>query len=1036
EDSAPSALLTQQKLAASLPAAGAVRLSLDALPPADPADTNPDPQALGLTPAHLAYVIYTSGSTGRPKGVMIEHRGLTNLVTGQIAAFRIEPDSRLLQFASFSFDASISEVATALCRGATLCLAAREDLMPGEPLRRTLAAHAITHVTLPPVVLAAMQPGDAPASLSTLVAAGETCPPSVAEAWSPGRRFLNAYGPTEATVCATLYEYDPRHPGLLPIGKPFANTRIYILDAHGEPVPIGVAGEIFIGGVGLARGYRNLPGLSAESFVPHPFDPRPDARLYRTGDLGRWRADGHVEYLGRNDTQVKLRGFRIETGEIEAQLRRHPQVKDAAVIARDDGGDRHLVAYVVPQAKVELWPSVSEYYVYDALLYHSMASHASRNRCYAQAFARHLPGKVVVEIGPGPHAVLARMAIAAGARKVYAIELLEHSYLAAQETVRGLGLDDRIILMHGDATRVELPEPADYCISEIIGNIAGSEGSAVIIENARRFLRDPSCMLPQRSLTRLAAVSLTEELFDYGFDATPAHYVDEIFRAAGHPFDLRLCIKGLPQAAILSSADTFEDLDYTRPLAAEHDHGIELAFLRAGLFTGFVIWMELAVDQDNLLDTLTDQGSWLPVYLPVFADGVHVPAGSRLCARVSRRLAAQGLNPDFEVHGHIRLPDGGELPLQAVLPHQHTQFRATPFYRRLFAEGAVRRLPRLSPPLLRKHLEASLAEYMMPGAFVVLPELPLTPNGKLDRQALPAPDAGALVTREYAAPEGEREQVIAQAWCDLLGVARVGRHDHFFELGGHSLMAARLQARLRQDLQADLPLRAIFEHPTLEAMAAAVAHVLPTAAVPLVAADRSKPLPLSFAQERLWFLDRFDPAAGAAYHIPAALQLEGRLDRQALRRALDRTLERHEVLRTRFASIDGEAVQLIDPPGGGFHLQEHDLSGLPAAQQADAVARLSAEEAAERFDLGRGPMVRGRLLRLAEERHVLLITQHHIVSDGWSIGVLVKEFSALYRAFMQGLADPLPRLAVQYADYAAWQRAWLRGDVLEKHRAF
>ncbi len=1042
-DSAPVALLSQQALAplaGTLPVGEAPVLLLDdggfeGLPEHDP--------ELPIDASSLAYVIYTSGSTGTPKGVMVEHKGLSNLAQAQIRVFDVQPDSRVLQFASFSFDACISEIAMALCRGATLYLASREALLPGEPLLATLSSHAITHVTLPPVAAGILAPhadSEALRALRTLAVAGEACPAALVRRWAKDRRMINAYGPTEATVCASMQVCEPGETdGAVPIGTPMDNVRIHLLDELGQPVPIGVAGEIHIGGIGLARGYLNLPEMTRERFVEDPFSGAAQARLYRTGDLGRWLPDGSIEYLGRNDTQVKLRGFRIEPAEVEARLRLHPQVKDAIVMAREDApGDPRLAAYVTATDRVELWPSVSEFYVYDALLYHAMANHTTRNRCYANAFARHLPGKTVVEIGPGPHAVLSRMAIDAGARKVYAIELLERSYLAAREKVRSLGLEDRIVVLHGDATRIELPEPVDYCISEIIGNIAGSEGSAVIINNARRFLKDGAHMIPERSLTKIVAVSLTEDLFDYAFTETTGHYVRKIFEETGSPFDLRICVKDLPASAILSSEDAFEDLDYTRHMEPETTHAISLRFEKGGRMTGFVVWMLLFVDADNTLDTLADQGSWLPVYFPAFPEGLAVQAGDVLEGRITRSLDPNGLNPDFHLDAVLRRVDGSELAIRHAMPHRTAEFRASPFYARLFADGEIPVQAKLSPGLLRQHLQASLPEYMVPNAFMVLDSFPLTPNGKLDRRALPAPDAAAVVRQAYEAPLGETEQALAAIWQELLGLERVGRHDGFFDLGGHSLLAVQLGSRVRKQFGVEVSLRDLFARPVLADLAAQIAQgeagpELP----PIVALPRSaQPLALSFSQQRLWFLDTLDRAAGAAYHMPVALRLTGALDRAALRAALDRIVARHEILRTTFATAKGQPFQRIADASAGFALVEQDLRELPAGEQQASVARLGEAEAAAPFDLAAGPLIRGRLLALGAEQHVLLITQHHIVSDGWSIGVLVEELAALYDAFRQQRPDPLPALPIQYADYAAWQRDWLRGDALAGQVAF
>jgi amino acid adenylation domain-containing protein/thioester reductase-like protein len=356
-DSMPVAVVTERRFRNMLPEGSApiVELDGDWSTIAKHEDANPVPSILGLSPERLAYVIYTSGSTGQPKGVMLEHRGLCNLAIVQRHLFGIQSDSRVMQFASLSFDACTWEWVMALCSGACLCLASREDLAPGEPLRSVLQAQKITHATLPPVALGTMSCSEELNGLHTLIVAGEACSEALVKRWGQGRRFVNAYGPTEVTICASMHWCDPFAQGSPPIGRPISNTRIYILDNHDQPVPIGVPGEICIGGVGIARGYLNRPGLTAERFIADPFVEDPQARMYRSGDLGRWRPNGTIEYLGRNDHQVKIRGFRIELGEIESQLLRHPHVKEAAVLAREDEGEgRRVIAYVVTDmSKVE-----------------------------------------------------------------------------------------------------------------------------------------------------------------------------------------------------------------------------------------------------------------------------------------------------------------------------------------------------------------------------------------------------------------------------------------------------------------------------------------------------------------------------------------------------------------------------------------------------------------------------------------------------------------------------------------------------------
>lgn len=298
---------------------------------------------------NLAYVIYTSGSTGQPKGVMVQHKSISNLGQAMARRYEMTAQSHVLQFASISFDASVSEIFTALLAGAQLHIAGTESLRPGADLIELLRSREISVVTLPPSVLGVLSADGLP-HLKTVVSAGEACSPEMIERWSNGRRFINAYGPTETTVCASmsmpLQKDDP-----VVIGKPIENGDIYILDSNLQPAPSGVAGELYVGGDVLGRGYCNRPDLTAERFVPEPFSGRPGARMYRTGDLARYYPDGNIEYLRRMDQQQKIRGFRIEPGEVEAALEQHPKISKAVVVVREDApGDKRLVAYILAQS--------------------------------------------------------------------------------------------------------------------------------------------------------------------------------------------------------------------------------------------------------------------------------------------------------------------------------------------------------------------------------------------------------------------------------------------------------------------------------------------------------------------------------------------------------------------------------------------------------------------------------------------------------------------------------------------------------------
>ncbi|MCA1695575.1 MAG: amino acid adenylation domain-containing protein, partial [Actinobacteria bacterium] len=346
DDARPTMVLTTTKIAAGLPDT-APQLLLDESDVIETIGQHIDiALSIEIHPLNPAYLIYTSGSTGRPKGVMVSHTGVGSLLATQVERLKVGPGSRVLQFASLSFDAAFWELCMGLLSGAALVVAPADRLSPGEPLAELLRQHRVTHATVPPVVLAAMMSGHEVLPGATLVVAGEACSAELVRTWSSGRRMINAYGPTESTVCATL---TPPLVGTTtpPIGYPVINSRVYVLDAGLRPVPVGVAGELFIAGAGLARGYLHRPGLTAQRFVANPFGD-PGSRMYRTGDVVRWTTGGELEFIGRGDEQVKIRGFRIEPGEIESVLTSHPGVAHAAVIAREDTpGHKRLVAYMV-----------------------------------------------------------------------------------------------------------------------------------------------------------------------------------------------------------------------------------------------------------------------------------------------------------------------------------------------------------------------------------------------------------------------------------------------------------------------------------------------------------------------------------------------------------------------------------------------------------------------------------------------------------------------------------------------------------------
>ncbi|WP_143076270.1 non-ribosomal peptide synthetase, partial [Stigmatella erecta] len=339
---------------------------------------------------------------------------------------------------------------------------------------------------------------------------------------------------------------------------------------------------------------------------------------------------------------------------------------------------------------------------------------------------------------------------------------------------------------------------------------------------------------------------------------------------------------------------------------------------------------------------------------------------------------------------------------------------------------------------VRAYLQERLPEYMVPGVWVCLKAFPVTQNGKVDRKALPAPDLGAKASQDFVAPKGVLEELVAGIWAQVLGLERVSARGNFFELGGHSLLAMQMISRVRETFDVDLPFKSLFGAPTVAGLARSIEAALAGGPgrlpPPMVPVPREGELLTSFAQYRLWFLDQLQ-TGGSSYNVPLGVRLLGRLELSALERSLQEIIRRHEALRTVFASSGGRVVQVISPEVH-LPLTVESLEGLEASEREREAQRRAGEEAQRPFELSRGPLLRATVLRLAKEEHVLVLVMHHVITDGWSINVLLRELSQLYPVFAAGEVPALPALALQYADFAAWQRQWLQGDVLEAQRSY
>ena len=705
EDSQLSVILTQSHLHKKLPEHPAQVICLDSdwetIAQEDKANLNID-----LTPDNLAYIIYTSGSTGKPKGVQIIHQAVVNFLTSMSQEPGLSSEDALLAVTTISFDIAVLELFLPITVGARIVLTSREVAADATKLIELLVESDATLMQATPatwrMLLAAGWQGK---ENLKILCGGEAMPRTLADRLlERSAAVWNMYGPTETTIWSAVERVEPKDAPVL-IGRAIANTKLYLIDTNSyqnngaiELVPVGVAGELLIGGVGLARGYLNRPKLTEEKFILDPFSDHSDARLYRTGDLARYLPNGKIELIDRIDNQVKIRGFRIELGEIEAVLARHPDIRETVVIVREDiPGDKRLVAYVVTQ-------------------------------------------------GESPH---------------------------------------------------------------------------------------------------------------------------------------------------------------------------------------------------------TSQ--------------------------------------------------------------------------------------------LRSFLQERLPNYMVPSALVFLQDLPLTPNGKVDRRALSAPDASNIqLDTEFVPPSNPIEETLATIWADVLGIEKIGTHDNFFELGGHSLLATKVISRCHQAFSKEIPLQCLFENPTIATLARTIAKYQNQAAKlseykTISPREKRDSIPLSFAQQRLWFLAQLEPNS-PFYTIPKAVRLSGELNVHILQQALNAIVAHHEILRTNYVSQNGNPIQVIAAPRA-VELQIIDLQEYEQAERESLLQKLLQQEKRP-FDLTSDTMLRGCLLKLAPQEQVLLLVMHHIASDGWSLGILSKQLTQLYQAFLESQPNPLATLPIQYADYALWQKEWLSGEVLDRQLSY
>ncbi|MFP2956465.1 amino acid adenylation domain-containing protein [Myxococcus sp. 1LA] len=1138
-DAGLSVVVTVDAIADVLPAGGELLVALDA--EWSHIARNPvESPRVGSLPGHLAYVIYTSGSTGTPKGVLVPHQGLCNTLSTIIRAHDVGPGRRVLQAAALGFDASVLEVLSTLIAGAELHLVPRESLLPGAPLREVLEARGITTVTLTPSSLSQLEP-DGLSALATVISAGEACTPEVARRWNPGRRLLNGYGPTEASVCATLStELDVDRPD---IGRPIANMRAYVLDVRGQPVPPGVPGELYLGGPGVARGYLGKADLTAERFVPDAFSGEAGARLYRTGDRVRFLAGGRLEYLGRTDFQVKLRGFRIELGEVEAALRQHPDVRDAVASVREDTpGARRLVGYVVQGA--ELDTSALRAFMKARLPDHLVPAAF----VVLESFPLSPSGKVDRAALPAPDAARG----GTGTGYVEPRTEAEKTLAALWAQVLGVervGLNDNFFELGGDSILgiqivsraktlgLEL-EPATLFERQTLVELAAAAGKvkagsaeqgvvegAVPLTPMQRIFFD-EWALPRPHHYNLAAVlevrrPVDAALLEEALRALVSHHDALRLRFTRTPDGWRQSLAGVPERVAvrrvdLSAVPEAEQGAALETVGAEVHGSLDLGeglLLRAALFergagrtarlllavhhlavdgvslrplledletaytqlergapvalppktTSFKAWAERLVAHARSDAMARELPLWqasqdvpsLPVDLPGGDDTVgsearvtvslgveetkallgEVPSAYRarvdevlltaVARAVSRWTGGRKVRLELEGHGREALFDDVDVsrtvgwftssfPLEVELPEAGSPGDALRGLR-----DARRLLPvnGLGYGLLR-HLRDDTAASLKgaPRAevgFNYLGQLDAAARGS-ERFALteeasgPWHGAGGRRPHRLEVNAVVREGRLKVTWVYSTHVhhrATIEAVAGDFMTSLHALMEGRGTPDAARRSPGDFPL-ARLSSTSLERLL----RQFP---------DVEDLYPLTSLQQGMLFHVALAPKGSGVFHEQLAWTSRGKVDLSALRRAWAEVIARNAVLRTSFIH-EGlpEPLQVVHRKVE-LPWTEHDLRGVPAEAQRARVAALVDEDRVRGFSLSPAPLVRMQVVRLGEEEYRFLWSHHHLVMDGWSVGVMLQEVFACYAAFTEGREPVLPRPAA-WRDYIAW----------------
>ncbi len=998
---------------------------------------------------NLAYVMYTSGSTGRPKGVMVEHRQVNNCIYWMHDKFHLKESDVIVNRTALTFDPSVWEIFWPLYIGGGVRVLTEQQSKDIEFLIKLMAEdNGLTMMYCPSTLVTAMthrlnrEPIQKKMKLPWLIIGAEPISMDTVKnfySWYEGK-IVNTYGPTECTINNTYYDLkqdDPR--AVVPIGKPVANNCIYILSPVLQLMPLKTAGEIYIAGDSIARGYINDVKKTDGSFIDHPLA---EGRLYKTGDIGRWLEDGNIEIIGRLDEQVKLRGYRIELTEIETALKKHPSVHDCVVIVKDSkkAWDERLACkkcgittrYPVIKMNDEGICNICEnyqrtkknidaYFRTLADLEHLLQQENQWNRSKYDCLLLYSGGRgagyalyKLVEMGFRVLAITYDNGYFGKAdldniKKITSKLEVDHLVLTHRNSDKILGesIKTAATVCRG-CFHTSFSLAAEYAYHHHIRVVIGATLSrGQIIEN-RLF------MFLQQGITETR--ELENEILKL------QKMAPEIDKNMFKYIDIDVVNDG-------SIHERVKFLDFYRYFNITNEEMITYLNHKDPYWKDR---KEFAVYSTNCpLKQIGDYGH-------LQEKGFHYYGSATSWEKRLGHLTLENVKEDLTCQVKQK---GYENFLKRIgFPQDQNRSKMDEYLCAYYVPMAAsdRKGREGNESELRDFLLKSLPVYMIPTYFVRLDQLPLTSNGKIDKKALPEPRMKS--SEDYAAPRNETEEKLVEIWSLSLEVdpRNIGINSNFFELGGHSLKVLNLVNAVEREFKVKINFQDVFQFPTIKGLHDLIQKSERTDHMEIEKQSESDYYELSYSQKRLWLLYQFAPD-DPAFNLPEKITLYEHIDENIVRKVFEKLVERHDAFRTYFKKVQGEPVQIVQnfqgippiQPENQFrvNLEVVDISHLNDNEREKRRAQLFEEESKIPFKLETAPLFRTKLIKCKEEEFDVILTMHHIITDGWSMEVLEREFAVFYDYYKNKKRGEyhldLKPLRIQYKDYANWHNQLL-----------